>query len=157
MYLEVEPPLTRFLGPTGVCWSPDNKLMYMGDSQDKRIYVYDFDIESGNISNKRLFLDTSIAYPDFNPDGACVDAEGYIWWALWNGSRVIRIAPDASIVAEIDIPALRPTAPCFFGKDLSSIFITSSGDGEGGAQEGGKNFVIRNPGVSGLPKYKFRG
>lgn len=141
----------------GVCWSPDNKLMYMGDSVDKKIFVYDFDINSGNISNKRLFLDTSIAYPDFSPDGACVDVEGYLWWALWNGSKVIRIAPDASIVAEINTPALRPTAPCFFGKDLSSIFITSSGDGEGGAQDGGKNFVIRDPGVKGLPKYKFRG
>ncbi|KAI8576650.1 hypothetical protein K450DRAFT_256053 [Umbelopsis ramanniana AG] len=141
----------------GVCWAPDNTLMYMADSVDKIIYVYDFEAESGRISNKRLFLDTAIAYPAYNPDGGCVDSEGYLWWALWNGSKVIRIAPDATIVEEIDIPALRPTAPCFCGKDLTSLFITSSGDGEGGGQEGGKNFIIRDVKVKGQPKYKFRG
>jgi sugar lactone lactonase YvrE len=131
--------------------------MYMADSQDKKIYVYDFDAESGNISNKRLFLDTSIPYPTYSPDGACMDSEGYLWWAFWNGSKVVRIAPDATIVEEIGIPALRPTAPCFCGKDLTSLFITSSGDGEGSAKEGGKNFIIRDAKVKGLPKYKFRG
>jgi L-arabinonolactonase len=131
--------------------------MYMADSQDKKIYKYDFDVESGNISNKRLFLDVRKVYPVFNPDGACIDSEGYLWWALWNGSRLIRIAPDATIVEEVMVPALRPTAPCFIGKDLSSLFITSSGADEGGVQEGGKNFVLRNVKVKGLPKFKFGG
>jgi L-arabinonolactonase len=150
-------PFIDILLATGVCWTADNTLMYMADSVDLKIYVYDFDAESGSISNKRVFLDTSIAYPEFNPDGGCVDSEGYLWWALWNGSKVIRIAPDATVVEEIDIPALRPTAPCFCGKDLTSLFITSSGDGEGGGQEGGKNFIIRDAKVHGQPKYKFRG
>ncbi|MEQ1769065.1 MAG: SMP-30/gluconolactonase/LRE family protein [Devosia sp.] len=60
------------------------------------------------------------------PDGAVVDSEGYVWNAEWNGSRVVRYAPDGSIDREVTLPVSRPTCPCFGGDDLRTLYITSA-------------------------------
>ncbi|RUS14077.1 SMP-30/Gluconolaconase/LRE domain protein [Endogone sp. FLAS-F59071] len=152
-------PLIPSSGPnTGVVWSPDNKTMYVGDSPTKKIFAWDFDAETGNISNRRVFFDVAKYWPEAFPDGAAVDEEGCLWWALWDGEKIIRIAPSGDILAEIPIPALRPTAPAFFGDNYDEIVITSAGEGVKDTHPlSGDLFRVSKVGVRGMKKYLFQG
>lgn len=60
------------------------------------------------------------------PDGMCVDVEGGMWIAHWDGHEVVRFAPDGSIDRTIGIPTRRPTSCALGGPDGCSIFITTS-------------------------------
>jgi sugar lactone lactonase YvrE len=115
---------TGFLVSNGLGWSPDDKTMYFTDTGLGVIYAYDFDLETGEPTRRRLFAQID---PDMGrPDGLTVDAEGYLWVALWDGWRVVRLAPDGSIDREIVLPVPRPTSCCFGGTDLRTLYITSA-------------------------------
>jgi L-arabinonolactonase len=110
----------------GICWSPDSRCFYFADSPTRTIYVYDFDPDSGSTSNRRVFARTPQgAYPD----GANVDAQGFLWSAHWGAGRVVRYAPDGTIDSAIEIPAEQPTCVAFGGPDLDLMFVTSARDG----------------------------
>jgi sugar lactone lactonase YvrE len=55
-----------------------------------------------------------------------MDAEGYYWCAMFEGARVLRLAPDGRIVRQIDLPVRCPTMPCFGGADLKTLYITTA-------------------------------
>ncbi|WP_159587815.1 SMP-30/gluconolactonase/LRE family protein [Chelativorans xinjiangense] len=108
----------------GLDWSPDDRTFYFTDSALGTVFAYDFDIESGEISNRRPFLRFA---PDAGrPDGLSVDSEGYVWIALWDGWRVARYAPDGRLDREVDLPVPRPSSCCFGGPDLKTLYITSA-------------------------------
>jgi L-arabinonolactonase len=75
----------------GPCWSPDNRTLYFTDTYDKLMYAYDYDIETGAASNRRVFASARDMAGTF--DGATVDAQGYVWSALVFGGRILRFAP----------------------------------------------------------------
>ena len=107
----------------GPCWSPDNRTFYFTDSMAQVIWAYDFDIESGAISNRRVFNDTK----DFGyPDGATVDAEGFLWSARWEGSCLLRIDPKGRIDRVVPMPGRRATCVCFGGERLDTMFVTTA-------------------------------
>ena len=109
--------------PNGMAWSPDNKLMYLCDTWTRRIYVYDFDIDDGRISNRRLFVELPEA--DGFPDGLTVDAEGFVWNAHYNGWRITRYAPDASVDRFVHMPVQHITSVTF-GATPGTLFATTS-------------------------------
>ncbi|MDE2446263.1 MAG: SMP-30/gluconolactonase/LRE family protein [Alphaproteobacteria bacterium] len=118
---------TKMLAGVGVsngpCWSPGNKTFYFSDSRAQVIYAFDFDLEHGTLHNQRIHNDTK----DFGyPDGATVDAEGFLWSARWDGHCVLRIDPKGRIDRIVEMPASRPTCVCFGGPDMDQLFITSS-------------------------------
>ncbi len=108
----------------GLGWSPDDTLFYFTDSGAKRIYVYDFDVESGAIENRRTF----VQLPDEGglPDGLAVDAEGFVWSAHWDGWCVTRYDPDGKVERVINLPVPRPTSCAFGGTDMKTLFITTA-------------------------------
>jgi len=108
----------------GLGWSPNSSKFYLTDSPKRVIYVYDYDLELGKISNKKIFA--NIDEKDGYPDGLCVDSEGYIWSAHWNGWKITRYAPDGSIDSIYDIPVPKVTSCNFGGKDLDTLFITTA-------------------------------
>jgi sugar lactone lactonase YvrE len=108
----------------GVAFSPDGGTLYCADSVPRNIYAYDLEAESGTLSNKRLFAETG-SMPGV-PDGATVDAEGFLWSARFDGSRVLRYAPDGSIAGEIELPVSRVTSCALGGPDLKTLYITSA-------------------------------
>ena len=122
---------TRALTPmkSGICipnslgWSPDGRTMYFADSLRYTIFAYDFDPDSGTMSNERVFA-TSVA-PAF-ADGSAVDAEGGLWNAEFNASRIVRYAPDGRIDRVLDLPTRRPTCCTFGGPDLDILYITTT-------------------------------
>jgi L-arabinonolactonase len=104
-------------------WSPDAKTMYFADTLAGTIYAYDFDLPLGAISNRRVFANVQ---GHGYPDGSCVDAEGFLWNARWEGGCVIRFAPDGNIDRIIKVPASRVTCCAFGGPDLGTLYITTS-------------------------------
>ncbi len=139
-------------------WSPDWATFYFADTAEATIYAWDFDLELGALSNKRVF-----ARPEGHgyPDGACIDAEGYLWNARWEGASLIRFAPDGSIDRIVPIPAERVTSCAFGGPDLGTLYVTTSRLHLTDEQlqrhpQSGGIFAFR-PGVVGLPRPAFGG
>ena len=60
------------------------------------------------------------------PDGLTVDAEGFVWLAVWDGWMVIRYEPDGRVVQRLALPGPRPTSCCFGGADLRTLYITTA-------------------------------
>jgi sugar lactone lactonase YvrE len=111
----------------GIGWSPDHTTMYYTDSPRRIIYAYDFDLESGSISNRRDFI--NVPAEDGLPDGLTVDSEGFIWSAHWDGWRVTRYDPEGKIEQTLYLPVQRPTSCTFGGPELNQLFITSAWTG----------------------------
>jgi len=110
----------------GLGWSPDRKTMYYTDSIQYSIYKFDYDIQTGEITNQQPFVQLPKNEKGVVPDGLCVDAEGYIWSAQWNGWQVVKYNPDGIPVAAVKVPAQRVTSCCFGGENLDTLFITTS-------------------------------
>ncbi len=108
----------------GLGWSPDSKKFYLTDSPKRVIYVYDYDLKSGEISNKQVFY--NIDKKDGYPDGLCIDSEGYVWSAHWYGWKITRYAPNGSIDSIYDMPVPKVTSCNFGGKDFNTLFITTA-------------------------------
>ena len=108
----------------GLGWSPDNKTFYLTDSPLQTIYAYDFDIESGNICDRRALID--LKAESFFPDGMTVDKDGCIWSAMWDGWCIIRFDPHGKEMMRVTMPVQRPTCCTFGDKDLGTLYITTA-------------------------------
>ena len=107
----------------GLGWSPDDSKFYFTDSGRSRIDVIDFDIENGELGERRLFVEVTDGGV---PDGLAVDAEGFVWSARWDGGCVVRYDPDGVMERTVKLPVPRPTSCTFGGKDGKTLFITSA-------------------------------
>ena len=142
----------------GVAWSPDWTKLYIVDSMVNRIYVCDFDLETGAIGPKRIFNDADDLA---TPDGNAVDAEGFLWSARWGGHCVARISPAGKVERIVPIPASLVTSCAFGGPELDTLYITTARlgiDAETASrypQQGGL-FAFK-PGVRGLPRPFYAG
>lgn len=106
------------------CFSPDGKTLFFADTPDRQIVAYDYNTIDGSVSNRRPHGNL-INEPGL-PDGSCVDAQGGLWNAEWEGRRVVRLAPDGTIDQIIDVPVWKPTCCAFGGANLDTLFITTS-------------------------------
>jgi L-arabinonolactonase len=122
--LDVRTIIDQVSCANSTCFSPDGTTMFFADTPDREIVAYDYDIDSGSVSNRRLHA--SFADEPGLPDGSCVDAEGGVWNAEWEGHRVVRVAPNGTIDRVIDVPVWKPTCCAFGGPDLDTLFITTS-------------------------------
>lgn len=143
----------------GTGWSPDNRTMYFVDSLRYVIYAYDFDLNAGEIDNRRNFFVVDESYGI--PDGLTVDSEGCIWCAFYAGSRVTRIDPDGTIMTEVSMPVTKPTSCIFGGDDMKDLYVTSAADGLSEDElkqqpNAGDLFVIHTD-VRGIPETDFAG
>ena len=115
---------TGFIIGNGIGWSPDGGTMYFTDSYQHAIFAYNFQQNSGEMSNRRVFVDTS-AEPGV-PDGLTVDTGGGIWSVFCRGWKIIRYLPDGTKDREYSLPVECPTSCIFGGEDLDVLYITSS-------------------------------
>ncbi|MEP7085290.1 MAG: SMP-30/gluconolactonase/LRE family protein, partial [Betaproteobacteria bacterium] len=93
--LQCRKVLDGFLTPNGMTWSADGASMYLADTRRGFIYVYAFDANSGRLGERRIFADLG-ALPG-GPDGATIDAEGFLWSAQVDGGCIVRYAPDGTM------------------------------------------------------------
>jgi sugar lactone lactonase YvrE len=147
-----------FIVSNGLGWSPDNKFMYFTDgAAHRKILRYDFDIASGNISNRQVF--TEIPKEDGYPDGLTIDNEGYIWGVHWDGWKITRYAPNGKIERVVTMPVQKPSSCCFGGIDLDTLFITSARRDLTGNElekqpQAGALFSFKS-GIKGMPEAVF--
>jgi len=142
----------------GLGWSPDGTAMYVTDSGADTITRYSFDVDTGEISDPRLFLRADRSR-DGTPDGLTVDADGCVWVAFWGGSAVRRYSPKGTLLQTVPVPVSHPTSCCFGGPALDVMFITSAGPKAVNTVGDGPHgrLLAHRPGVAGLPATPFRG
>jgi sugar lactone lactonase YvrE len=117
----------------GLAFSPDGQTLYWSDTQAHRISAFAFDGAQGLLSNARSWAqflvksaDQDLATYGGRPDGAAVDVEGNYWVAMFEGQRLLRLAPDGRLLQELPLPVRCPTMPCFGGADLRTLYITTA-------------------------------
>ncbi|PAX07702.1 IclR family transcriptional regulator [Sphingomonas lenta] len=108
----------------GLGWSPDATRFYLADSGAATIFVYDYDLASGTVANRRALVECDASHGV--PDGLAVDEDGYLWVAIWDGWEVRRYAPDGSLDRTVAVPVPRPTSCAFGGPDLRTLYVTSA-------------------------------
>ena len=151
---------TGFGVSNGMGWDPENRKMYFTDSKLKRIFVYDFDLESGEIENRRVFA-TLPEGNDLLPGGLTVDREGFVWSVNWDGWCINRYDPAGAVERTIHLPVPRPTSCMFGGENLDILYVTSarirlSAQRLSEAPLSGSIFAI-DVGVKGMPEPEFMG
>jgi len=146
--------LDGFITLNGLDFSPDGRTMYASDSHPKvqKVWAFDYDIETGTPSNRRLFIDMN----DFpgRPDGAAVDAEGGYWICANDAGLVHRFTPDGRLDRSLSVPVKKPTMCAFGGSRLDTLYVTSIRDDPSEQSLSGGVFAL-NPGVQGLPEPRF--
>jgi sugar lactone lactonase YvrE len=135
---------TQIRVPNSLAWSPDGRAMYFADSPRHKIWAFDYDADSAEMSKERLF---ATPHPGF-PDGSCVDAEGCLWNAEYGGARVVRYTAAGRIDRVVGVPAQSPTCCCFGGARLDTLYITTAA--------GGGVYAVNCP-VTGLAEARFAG
>jgi sugar lactone lactonase YvrE len=109
----------------GLGWSPDKQTFYYVESFVHTIYAYDYDIQAGTLSHRRVFAVLDPASGAF-PDGLTVDAEGCVWNAQPVFGRLVRYDPQGRIDQIVETPVSRCTSCSFGGDDLATLYITSA-------------------------------
>ena len=132
-------------------WSPAGDIMYFADSMEQCIWKYEFNVSNGTISKREIFV--SLKGTDIYPDGSTIDIEGFLWNAQWNGSRIVRYAPNGEVDRIIALPVSKPTCCTFGGDKLQSLFITTASIDSKNPMAG-KTFVIDGIG-QGIPKNRY--
>jgi gluconolactonase len=104
--------------PNGLCFSPDERRLYVADSgKPKHIRVFDVNAD-GTVSNGRLFCDIDKGVPD----GIRCDERGNLWSSAGDGVQVF--APDGKLRGRILVPQSAANL-CFGGADGKTLFITA--------------------------------
>jgi len=111
----------------GIGWSLDKKIMYFIDSPTKRVDIFDFDLKSGELRNRRPFL--LLGDLDAFPDGLTTDEDGGVWVALFGGGEVRRFDSQGTLTHIVEIPVKQVTSCCFGGGDMSELYITTAQNG----------------------------
>lgn len=156
---DVTPMLDDLEFPNGLGFSPNHEFFYLTDSYANRIYRFDFDVRTGSISNRDVYVDTS-EDPGV-PDGLAVDKDGYVWSGRWNGGRLVRYNPDGGEEQSVSFPACKVTSLGFGGAAWNRAFVTtalaSSTDPIGNRDvegEGAGGLFEFEPPTPGLPEYR---
>jgi L-arabinonolactonase len=161
--LDLDLSLHRLFGglssANSTCFSLEGRTMYYADTPQAVIWAFDYDPQTGEPGNRRVFCDFR-GQPGV-PDGSVIDADGCLWNAQWNGGRVARYRPDGSIDRVIEVPCRNPTSLAFGGPSLDTLFITTSRltltEEESMLQPLAGSLLAVRPGVTGLPETPFRG
>ncbi|WP_207493479.1 SMP-30/gluconolactonase/LRE family protein [Aridibaculum aurantiacum] len=112
----------------GITWSSDGRKMFFIDTPTKEVVMFDYDITSGNISNKKVVV--TIPGDSGLPDGMTIDAEDKLWVALYGGGAICRFDPiSGEMLQKVEVPAPKTTSCAFGGPDLKTLFITTATDG----------------------------
>jgi gluconolactonase len=118
-----------FARPNGICFSPDEKLLYIADTgqpSDKPHPIRVFDVVNGKeLKNGRVFCDMGKGLAD----GIRCDVDGNIWaGAGWGGKDydgVQVFATDGKLIGKILLPEGCANL-CFGGAKHNRLFMTAS-------------------------------
>ncbi|CAN0377494.1 unnamed protein product [Lampetra planeri] len=145
----------------GLDWSLDNATFFYIDSLAYSVFAFKYDVTTGALSDRRVVY--RFEPDEAIPDGQCLDAEGRLWVACYNGGRVIRIDPETGKRLQVvKLPVSKTTSCCFGGPDYSELFVTSACEGLDAAglarePQAGNVFKITGLGVKGRAPFEYAG
>lgn len=142
----------------GPCFSPDGETFYFSDSALYACFAYDYDNDTGALSNKRLFANTRAL--GGMPDGATVDSDGLVWMAIFRGGKVAAFRPDGRLERVVEMPVSLTVSAMFGGSRLDQLFVTTIDPAffnEPPEEGAGGLFVIEGLGARGLPEPRYGG
>ena len=145
----------------GLAWSPDGRTMYHADTEPKTVWAYDYDLDTGTPTNRRVFAQVEVEDKSGGPDGATVDSEGFYWSCIYANGELLRFDPEGRIERRVPMPVKYPTMPALGGPDLKTLFVTSathamSPEERASRPDEGGLFAFEAP-VPGLPPNLFSG
>jgi gluconolactonase len=114
---------TDFVYPNGLCFSPDEKILYVNCSREKLIRAYDMKPD-GSVGPGRLFHQYTNPHRG-NPDGLKCDVEGNVYCTGPGGVWAHR--PDGSVIGRLKTPGHHSTNICFGDDDFKSLYLTMIG------------------------------
>ncbi|TYP98185.1 sugar lactone lactonase YvrE [Tenacibaculum adriaticum] len=109
----------------GIVWTSDKKTMYYIDTPISQIKAYDYNNETGSISNEKVAVQIpeTLGYPD----GMTIDEEDMLWVGMWNGNTVIRFNPiTGKVDRKIEVPAHNISSCAFGGENFDTLYITTA-------------------------------
>jgi sugar lactone lactonase YvrE len=123
----VERKVTGLFTSNGLAFAPDGRHMFHTDSYGRWIDRWDFDAATGAISNRTRIAE--MTEESGRPDGGATDADGNYWSAGVSAQCVNKFAPDGKLLETHALAVAAPTMPCFAGRNLKRLFVTSSRQG----------------------------
>ena len=108
----------------GLAFSPLGDSVFLSDTRHKCIWRFDYSIETGELSNRRLIKQYTEGTA--RPDGACFSADGSYWVAILEGYRLDRFSEHGEFIESIELPLAKPTMPCFGGAQGNVLLVCSA-------------------------------
>jgi gluconolactonase len=116
------------LGPNGLCFSPDESILYVVESRGvphRKILAYDVSPDGRRLANRRLLIDAGPG----TPDGMRCDVDGNLWcgWGMGHADLdgVFVFAPDGTLIGRISLPE-RCANVCFGGLERNRLFMAAA-------------------------------
>jgi len=107
----------------GPAFSPDGRVVYHADSALRVVYAFDL-APRGLIENKHVLV--QFAPGEGCPDGMTTDAQGNLWIAIWDGSRIEKISAQGERIGHIQMPTSRVTSCAFIDPNETVMYVTSA-------------------------------
>jgi gluconolactonase len=128
--------LTDEMGTTnGIALSPDEKTLYVNESVQRKIWVFDVD-DVGDISNKRLFAE----FADFGFDGMACDNQGNLYVTRHGKGTIAILSPEGKLLHEVKLKGKACSNLVFGGKNGKTVYVTMQD------RKGIEKFQAKNPG-----------
>jgi gluconolactonase len=116
----------RFTGPNGLCFSPDESLLYIVESGEQfsahpehNIQVFDVSADGASLSNGRVFHKIDPGHAD----GIRCDEHGNVWSAAGDGVHCID--PSGTLLGKVLVP-FTVSNLAFGGRNRCRLFICGS-------------------------------
>ncbi|WP_425601855.1 SMP-30/gluconolactonase/LRE family protein [Stenotrophomonas acidaminiphila] len=103
----------------GIEVSPDGRRLYVNESVQRTVWVYDRG-DDGALSSKRLL----IRFDDHGMDGMRCDADGNLYIARYGAGVVAIVSPAGQLLREVPLRGRKPTNVAFGGADGRQVFVT---------------------------------
>jgi len=102
--------------PNGIGLSPDGRILYVANTDERRLYAYDLD-GNGKASGERVLIENI----DGPPDGIAVDEKGNIYITA---NQLPVYSPRGELLHTFRFSE-RPRNCAFGGPDMTTLFVTS--------------------------------
>lgn len=144
--------------PNGIILTPDGKTLYVAESKQNRVLVYDV-LSPGKVGERRVLAklpekDESLGQIDNQPDGMCLDAAGNIYVAHYGMRQVQVLSPEGKLLARYPGGNLTTSNVAFGGPQMNQLFVTGALGTEQAAKGGLFRLDLHVSGLVILPPKK---
>ncbi len=126
----------------GMGFSTDEKILYFTDTVTKKVMAYNYDIETGQVSNERIAVE--LGESDGKPDGVFVDTDDMLWVTEWGGGKLCKWNPRThEKLEEIKMPCDNVTSCCRGGENMEYMYVATAKTEPGDFAPAGGLFRIK--------------